>query len=122
LVLEKGDAIPEGFYPITNPITWETHADGSTTAHRRIVIKRAPDDDYVFSHGHAFVDDVCVVNLSEEETAPEEYRTIDQLMGGNSRGSSVGDKVMLSYHHRPALGICNIPFEAATLDRYPRQV
>ena len=84
-------------------------------------MKRSPSDASALSHGYAFVDDVCIVNLTQGEVAPDEFRTIDQLLSWQHRGAT-GDKVMLSYHYRGALGICNVPLEAATLDRYPRQV
>lgn len=120
-VLQKGDLVPDGYEVVTQPLISEIQPDGAIVPHRQVAFRRAPDDSFVFSHGHAMIDDICIVNLTEEEVAPDEYRTVDELIGGSARGA-VGDKMILSYHHRPALGICNIPLESSTLDRYPKEV
>ena len=120
-VLCKGDPVPVGYEVVPTPLSCETLADDTVVPLRRLAVKRSPSDAFAYSYGYAFVDDVCVVNLSQGEVPPEQFRTIDQLLSEQHRGTS-GDKVMLSYHYRGALGICNVPLEAATLDRYPQQV
>ena len=87
------------------------------------------------------VDDICFVLTEDGEEVPEGYVSLDREMssekdnapgggkwtGGTAnnravRSNSTTGKVILAYHQRPSMGLCDLRYESCTLDRYPQKV
>jgi hypothetical protein len=119
-ILHKSDPVPDGFEVIEKMITAEKFVELNPNSSSRLIIKRAPINGAdVFIHGTPIIDDICLVNLSHDETEPADFRTTSKCI--NAKGS-LCDKILISYHQRDALGLCDIQFESSTLDRYPDKV
>lgn len=70
--------------------------------------------------GENIIDDICLVNITLGETPPSDYIFIDKPLDTATLTTlrSV-EKVHLIYHHQKPMGICDLAFQPATLDRYP---
>lgn len=97
----------------------ESHPDTINNP-TRIAVKRASADASALIHGEKIVDDICLVNVSLGETPPSDYIVVDQSLDTATLTTlrSV-ERVHLIYHHQPPMGICDLPFQPSTLDRYP---
>jgi hypothetical protein len=101
-------------------ITAEKFVESNPNSFSRLVIKRAVTNSDSYLHGAPIIDDICLVNISQEESEPDGFRTTSKFI--NPKGWSLGDKILISFHQRDPLGICDIQFESMTIDRYPDQV
>jgi hypothetical protein len=117
-VIHRNDPIPDGFEVVEKMLSVEKFHESNTSSFTRLAVKRSPQN--LFIQGAPIIDDICVVNASLGETSPREYVWINKAIN-NTKGS-IADKIFLAYHHRSPLGLCDIPFEAVTLDRYPSAV
>lgn len=71
--------------------------------------------------GHPLIDDVCFIFESEGEEGPEEtYVVLDKNL--MKKGGASGHRLLFAYHSRRPQGLCNVKYEAATMDRYPQKV
>lgn len=100
----------------------------------------------MYIEGEPLVDDLTLVLLYLNEEIPEGYvvvgRTTNAGVGTGSSSSSSGSysspsdgrgggerdtersstpQVCICYHRRGAMGLCDLRFESATIDRYPQQ-
>jgi hypothetical protein len=101
-------------------ITAEKFVELNPNSSSRLIVRRAPTSGPdLFIHGSPIIDDICLVNLSHDETAPADFRTTNKYI--NAKGA-LCDKILISYHQRDPLGLCDIQFESSTLDRYPDKV
>ena len=92
-----------------------------------LAIKRAQASEVTFIQGEPLVDDICLVLINEGEEVPEGYVSLERLLPQKEsiRGSKTSQgltKTVIAYHQRPAMGLCDLSYESATLDRYPQKV
>ena len=92
-----------------------------------LAIKRAQASEVTFIQGEPLVDDICLVLINEGEEVPEGYVSLERLLPQKEfvRGSKLSQgfaKTVIAYHQRPAMGLCDLSYESATLDRYPQKV
>lgn len=92
-----------------------------------LAVKRAHASDVAFIQGQPLVDDICVVLTNEGEEVPEGYVSLDRVStqkeaGRAAKTSQTASKLVLAYHQRPAMGLCDLSYESTTLDRYPQKV
>ena len=92
-----------------------------------LAIKRAQASEVTFIQGEPLVDDICLVLINEGEEVPEGYVSLERLLPQKDsvRGSKPSQgfaKTVIAYHQRPAMGLCDLSYESATLDRYPQKV
>jgi len=88
-----------------------------------LAVKRAPaESPSNYIRGVPFIDDLCLIIESKSEEVPEKYKVTNRPA---HRGSSSSYEyvqshaVRICWHQRPAIGICDLQYESATLDRYP---
>ena len=92
-----------------------------------LAVKRAHASDEQYIQGEPLVDDICLVLVNEGEEVPEGYVSLERISaqkdGSRSAKSAQGlSRIVLAYHQRPAMGLCDLSYESATLDRYPQKV
>ena len=107
-----------------------------------LAIKRAKVSAEEFIQGEPLVDDICFVLTEDGEEVPEGYVSLDREItsekdhapgGGKWTGGAANNrtarsnstttgKVILAYHQRPSMGLCDLRYESCTLDRYPQKV
>ncbi len=118
-VIQKGDELPHGCELIDKSISGEHTADLNKGAvSSMLAIRRNVISPTSYIHGSPIVDDVCVVILSKHEDIPEGYVFIDKNV---NKGSS-GDKLYIAYRQLSPIGLCDLGYNASTLDRYPLEV
>jgi hypothetical protein len=122
LVLHRNDPLPDDFEIILKSLHPEG-LDSNSQSSSRIAVKRASLTPQALIHGVPIIDDICLVNSSAGETPPDEYIYLDKPLDTAtlSQLRLSMEKIHLIYRHRPAMGLCDLPFEATTLDRYPMQ-
>jgi hypothetical protein len=82
-----------------------------------LAIKTSISDTYSYFHGEPMIHDICVVKRSAREELPERYMPVER----DSQGiwSSLSADLTYAVRFLPAMGLCNLAYEAVTLDRYP---
>lgn len=115
-IIQKGEELPLGFEVIEKSFSGEHIADlnrGSMTT--MVAIKRSPVNNTIYIYGTPLIDDICLVISSKDEDIPEGYVCIEK----NLHKGLNGDKVFLAYHQIGPIGLCDLGYESATIDRYP---
>jgi hypothetical protein len=117
--------IPFGFELIERSITKQYPADLENVG--ALAIKRATASEVMFIEGEPLVDDVCLILSNDGEEVPEGYVSLERISNvkeslRSSKASQTAVKIVLAYHQRPAMGLCDLSYESATLDRYPQKV
>lgn len=92
-----------------------------------LAIKRVHASETMFIQGQPLVDDICVVLMNEGEEVPEGYVSLERIpavkeSNRTAKPSQTSSRIILAYHQRPAMGLCDLSYESATLDRYPQKV
>jgi len=122
IVLHRGDSVPDGYEVLSKSLSCDRVTDMFPYASTRLAIRRAETGGSAFIHGQPLIDDIVLADLTMGEEAPREYEVIDKplspKMGGS--GTQHPHKVVVSYHRRTPLGLCDMQYEAYTLDRYPQ--
>ncbi len=81
-----------------------------------LAIRRATVSSSSFFLNEPFIDDIALLRIENEEELPEDFKET----------KIVGDPIIascsLSFRKQPAMGICDLCFESATIDRFPKQV
>ena len=80
------------------------------------IIKRSPYGFREYFKGTSFIDDICIVIENNGEEIPGDYVAIEKPA---NKGPPYGDVVRVAYRLCVPLGICDLKYESATLDRYP---
>lgn len=113
---EQVDLIPRGFEVLGGAVCGYT--DISLADPYYLSVKRSQPTPQANIDGYPIIDDICFVLESEGEEPPaSDYIMLDKcLLKKNSN-----HKIYLAYHVRKPQGLCNISYEAATVDRYPQQ-
>jgi hypothetical protein len=124
-LIKKGDVIPLGFELIDRSVTKMFPAEIENVG--VLAVKRAHASDVAFIQGQPLVDDICLVLTNEGDELPEGYVSLDRVStqketGRNAKTSQTAPRVVLAYHQRPAMGLCDLSYESTTLDRYPQKV
>jgi hypothetical protein len=90
----------------------------------------------MFIEGEPLIDDLCIVLQSgpggdiEREDIPDEYQEVEKcalttpinVHPSNATGAQSQMSFVIGYHQRAALGLCDLGYDSATLDRYPLKV
>jgi hypothetical protein len=124
-LIKKGDVIPLGFELIDRSITKMFSAEIENVG--ALAIKRVHASETMFIQGQPLVDDICVVLMNEGEEVPEGYVSLERIpavkeSNRTAKPSQTSSRIILAYHQRPAMGLCDLSYESATLDRYPQKV
>lgn len=90
-----------------------------------LAVKRADVSDVRYLHADPIIDDISFFKKSANEELPERFLEIDVLpasqQAAHLSGRNAAD-VSIVYHKRPGLGLCDLVYDSATIDRYPKQV
>jgi hypothetical protein len=120
-VVYAGESVPEGFEAIEKSISGESFFDnGSSIPRTRLAVRRADASHSMLIEGNPLVDDICIINRSLGEFEPEDYVIVDRCLQQPKFWG--GDNMVIAYHKRDALGLCDLKYESATLDRFPQEV
>ena len=88
-------------------------------------MKRANTSSVRYLHSDDIIDDIQLLKKSAHEELPERFSEISVLpwtqQNHHLLGRSAAD-VSVVMHRRAGLGLCNLVYESATIDRYPKQV
>lgn len=100
---------------------------GEQTRHNTLLsclaIKRASSSPDHFMKGDALVDDIIVALIENGEEIPEEYIQVQSVHAERSdRRGKNNDGSIIVYRKKPAMGVCDLRFSAALLERYPSTV
>lgn len=92
-----------------------------------LAIKRAHASEVTFIQGQPLVDDICLVLVNDGEEVPEGYVSLERAPAQKDavravKTSQTVSRIVLAYHQRPAMGLCDLSYESTTLDRYPQKV
>eukprot|EP01034_Spumella_vulgaris_P022474 gene22474-28602_t len=81
--------------------------------------------------GEPLIDDLCIVlsvsSDTQSEETPEEYHEIEKcaVVGQTNvhaaANATIPQTYTVAYHQRAALGLCDLGYDSATLDRYPQK-
>ena len=121
VVVYVGENVPESYEVIEKSISGEGFFEnGSSIPRTRLAVRRADGSKSMIIKGMPLIDDIVVINRSLKEYEPEDYVIIDRCLQQPKTWG--GDSMILAYHKREALGLCDLKYESATLDRFPQQV
>eukprot|EP00981_Chlorochromonas_danica_P011325 scaffold3873_cov177-Ochromonas_danica.AAC.5 len=71
--------------------------------------------------GSEILFDICVIKHSLKEDIPEQYYPIEKDVASSMTPSFSSPDMVLITRKLPAMGICDLGYDASTLDRYPLQ-
>jgi hypothetical protein len=74
-------------------------------------------DTFSFLNGEQLIFDICAVKKSLKEELPERYIPLEK--DSNGVWASLSLDWAFAARYLPAMGLCNLSYEAVTLDRYP---
>ena len=113
------DQTPEGLEVLGGYVCG--HTDITLAEQYFIAVKRSVVNSQANIQGYPIIDDICFVCESEGEQEPSEdaYVMLDMCLTKKS-GSAL--RIFIGYHSRKPMGLSNVKYEAATVDRYPQQV
>lgn len=100
-------------------VTAEKFAELNPNICSRLAVKRALLALNIFLYCPPMIDEICIVNITQGEEGPAEFHITNKYI--NPKNSS-SDKILISYHRRDPIGLCDIQFECCTLDKYPDKV
>jgi hypothetical protein len=90
-----------------------------------IVVKRANATDLRYWKADPIIDDIAFIKKSANEGLPEQYVEIEVLPAAQQYNHLTGRNaadISIVFHRRPGLGLCDLVYQSATTDRYPRTV
>lgn len=117
------EAIPEGYELISATL----HGNDAPSLLGRgfLVIKRANTSSVRHLHSDTIIDDIQFLKKVANEELPERFHEISILPASQQSNHLTGRNAAecsLVMHRRPGLGLCNLVYESATIDRYPKEV
>lgn len=122
-VVLPNEAIPEGYELIS--ATLQGNDAPSLLGRGFLAVKRANTSSVRHLHSDTIIDDIQFLKKSMNEELPERFQEIAVLpasqQGNHLSGRNAVD-CSLVLHRRPGLGLCNLVYESATIDRYPKEV
>ena len=111
---EQVDLIPRGFEVLGGAVCGYT--DISLADPYYLSVQRSQPTPQANLDGYPIIDDICFVFESEGEEPPaSDYIMLDRCL--IKKGNI---KIYLAYHVRKPQGLCNVKYEAHTIDRYPQ--
>lgn len=88
-----------------------------------IAFKRAAASSFALLDGEPLLYDMCVAKKSAKEDIPDRYSVIDRdLVSSLPSLTTVTSDYVFATRFLPAMGVCNLAYQPATLDRYPAKV
>lgn len=124
-LVQPGEPTPVGFELLRNSIS------GAESSQLRqlgyLAIKRADTSSVMFIQGEPMIDDICcLMRPGTAEELPTGYVMVEKTAYPNNAtaaAAAAGQPYFaLGYHVRSPVGLCDLRYESATLDRYPAQV
>jgi hypothetical protein len=100
-------------------MTAEKYVESNPNSYSRLVVKRSGIAHDLYLYGQPIVDDICLVNTTYGEIHPQDFRVTQKCINPKS---SIADKILISYHRRDPLGLCDLQMESCIRDRYPDKV
>ena len=120
-IVYMGESVPDDFEVIEKSLSGESFFEnGSCIPRTRLAIRRASASDSAIVNGIPFIDDIGVINVTQNEVEPEGFQVVDRYV--QQPKSWKGDNMKIAYHKREPLGLCDLKYESSTLDRFPLEV
>lgn len=119
-LIQEGGVVPPGFELISKSISGENIAYLNPIGY--IAIKRAKNKKISYLYGYQLIDDFQIVLYNENEYPPENYLEVDTIfpvMTAGKHDKEEAKSVMLVYNLRSPMGLLDISYDSATIDRYP---
>lgn len=89
-----------------------------------LAVRRADTSSVMFIEGEPLLDDLCVVLRAKGEELPEGYREVEKSTyhaAGAQSAANAAHQFSIGYHQRAPVGLCDLGYDSATLDRFPQQ-
>ena len=129
-----GQHVPAGYELITNSISGHYSAYMSEYF-GYIAVTRSTGSALEYLRGKAFIEDIQVVVFVQGEDIPERYMEVEHVVETKSLSSTMAaamtgaklpkevdlNVVAIAYRLTEPVGLCDLHYEAATLDRYPQE-
>ncbi len=127
-VIPPGQDIPKGFELILKSVSEAYTAYLYPTGY--IAVRRAKSTAMAYIKGDPLIDDVVMIWSKKNEEVPERYEeaavvkaessmtSMAQQMGIRTMGS-LPENMTIGYHSRRPLGLTDLRYNSATLERYP---
>ena len=88
-----------------------------------LAFKRAAASTFALIDGEPLLYDMCVAKKSAKEDVPDRYTVIDRdLVSSLPSLTTTTSDYIFATRFLPAMGVCNLAYQPATLDRYPAKV
>ena len=113
------DNLHDGFEVIKTCISGKASAQIKGLGY--IAFKRAASTSHALIDGEPLLYDICVAKKSLKEEIPEKYLIVDRDVS-ITMSLSIPSDLMFATRKLPAMGLCNLAYKAATVDRYPSVV
>jgi hypothetical protein len=117
------EQIPENYELVPGPLLGSDSA--SLIGRGFLVVKRADTSDARYLKASPMVDDITFIRKSSGDQLPERFLEVDMLPAAYAAPHMIGKNapdILLVCHTRPGLGLCDLVYESATVDRYPKEV
>jgi hypothetical protein len=117
------EQIPEGYELVSGA---HTGSDATSLLSRGfIAFKRANATDLRLWKSDPIIDDITFIKKSAGEQLPERFLEIEVVPASQQfnhlQGRNAAD-ISVVFHRRPGLGLCDLVYNSATTDRYPKTV
>lgn len=115
-IIPSGEALPIGFELLDTSFSGKY--SGSFDTQGFLAVSRADISSAMFLEGQHILTDVIIALESKWMEVEEEYLSVGKV--GVLHQKQKG-KYALAYSRCPAMGICDLIYDSATVDRYPKQ-
>ena len=118
-LIMEGAVIPKGFELINKSVSGNNSAFLNPIGY--LAIKRAPLSDLQYIRSSPYIDSIIIVLGNEDEIPDHYYRVKSVLTTINNKSIPlvIINNIHLAVHIGTPLGICDLSYEYATIDRYP---
>ena len=89
------------------------------------MVKRADISDLRLWKSDSIIDDITFMKKSLNEQLPEKYQEIQILPEAQQNSILAGRHavdISIVFHRQSGLGLCDLVYQSATTDRYPKTV
>lgn len=114
-----GEVVPTGYELLRS--TASGKGSGYIKPFGFLALKRGSVNRDHIINGEEILFDICVIKQSLKEEVPEQYYPIEKDSAASMTPSFSSPDIVLVTRKLPAMGICDLGYEASTLDRYPLQ-
>lgn len=113
--------VPEGFEVLRYTSSGKHSAQ--IKGHGFLAFKRADASSFALLEGQPLLYDICVAKKSAKEDIPDRYTVVDRdIIASLPTLTTVTSDLIFAIRMLPAMGVCNLAYKPATIDRYPAKV